>query len=75
MMITADSKQRVGIPRVKPGGKKFTCEQQDKNHLGLSRLNPPPKKMTAAKVCHALKNSKLKFETSWDELRGQTRKP
>jgi hypothetical protein len=74
MTITTDSKKRVGIPQVKPGGK-FTCEQQDQNRFGLSRLNPPQKKMTAAEVCQGLKTSKLKFDTSWDELRGRTREP
>jgi hypothetical protein len=76
MTITADSKKRVVIPWVKPGDV-FACEQQDENHFRLARLNPPPppKKMTAAEVRRALKTSKLKFDTTWDELRAQTREP
>jgi hypothetical protein len=31
--------------------------------------------MTAAEVRRALKTSKLKFDTTWDELRVQTREP
>lgn len=76
MTITADSKKRVVIPWVKPGDV-FACEQQDENHFRLARLNPPPppQKMTVAEVRRALKTSKLKFDTTWDELRVQTREP
>ena len=78
MTITADSKKRVVIPWVKPGDV-FACEQQDENHFHLARLNPPPppkqKKKTKAEVRHAIRNSKLKFDMTWDELRKLTREP
>jgi hypothetical protein len=76
MTIIADSKKRVVIPWVKPGDV-FMCEQQDENHFRLARLNPPPppKKMTKAQVRRAIKNSKMQFDLTWDELRTITREP
>jgi hypothetical protein len=76
MTITADNKKRVVLPWVKPGDV-FTCEQQDENHFSLARLQPPPplKRRTRAEVRRALKNSKLKFDLTWDDLRGMTREP
>jgi hypothetical protein len=78
MTITADSKKRVVIPWVKPGDV-FTCEQQDENHFSLARLQPSPppraKKMTREQVRRAIKNSKMKFDMTWDELREMTREP
>ena len=75
MTITADSKKRVVIPWIKPGDV-FACEQQDENHIQLARLNSPPvKKMTKAQVLRAIKNSKMKFDLTWDELRKLTREP
>jgi hypothetical protein len=78
MTITADSKKRVVIPWAKAGDI-FNCEQQDGNHISLVKLVAPPppraKKMTKAQVLRAIKNSKLKFDLTWDELRGLTREP
>ena len=76
MTITADNKKRVVLPWVKPGDV-FTCEQLDENHFSLARLQPPPplKRRTRAEVRRALKNSKLKFDLTWDDLRGMTREP
>jgi hypothetical protein len=76
MTITADSKKRVVIPWVKPGDV-FACEKQDENHFRLARLNPPqqPRKLTKAQVRRAIKNSKMKFDMTWDELRELTREP
>ena len=78
MTITADSKKRVVIPWAKPGDV-FACEQQDENHGSLVKLQQPPptckKKMTKAQVLRAIKNSKLKFDMTWDELRKFTREP
>lgn len=76
MTITADSKKRVVIPWVKPGDV-FNCEQHDDNHYSLAKLQlpPPPKKKTRAEVRRALKNSKLKFDVTWNELRAMTREP
>jgi hypothetical protein len=78
MTITADGKKRVVIPWAKAGDV-FTCEQQDENHISLVKLVPPPppkaKKMTKAQVLRAIKNSKMKFDMTWDELRVLTREP
>jgi hypothetical protein len=76
MTITADSKKRVVIPWVKPGDV-FACEQQDDNHFFLVRLQrtPPLAKRTKAEVRRAIKNSKLLFDVTWDELRALTREP
>ena len=78
MTITADSKKRVVIPWAKAGDV-FNCERQDENHVLLVKLvTPPPprtKKMTKAQVLRAIKNSKMKFDMTWDELRTQTREP
>ena len=76
MTITADSQKRVVIPWIKPGDV-FACEQQDDNHFPLVRLRPtpPPTKKTKAEVRRAIKNSKLKFDVTWDELRALTREP
>ena len=78
MTITADSKKRVVIPWVKPGDV-FNCEQQDKNHYLLVKLQPPPppkaKKMTKAQVLRAIKSSKMSPMMPWDELRKLTREP
>lgn len=76
MTITADSKKRVVIPWVKPGDV-FACEQQDENRFSLVRLQPapPPAKKTKAEVRLAIKNSKLIFDVTWDELRALTREP
>jgi hypothetical protein len=76
MTIIADSKKRVVIPWVKPGDV-FTCEQQDENHFRLARLQPPPlpRKKTRAEVRRAIKNSKMKFDLTWEELRALTREP
>ena len=76
MTITADSKRRVVIPWVKAGDV-FACEQRDKNHFSLARLNPPapPKKKSRAQVLRAIKSSKLKFDMTWEELRALTREP
>jgi hypothetical protein len=74
--ITADNKKRVVIPWVKPGDV-FACEQQDENHFSLARLTlpTPPKKKTRAEVRRAIKNSKMKFDMTWEELRALTREP
>jgi hypothetical protein len=66
----------VVIPWVKPGDV-FTCEQQDENHFRLARLQPPPlpRKKTRAEVRRAIKNSKMKFDLTWEELRALTREP
>lgn len=76
MTITADSKKRVVIPGAKAGDV-FACEQRDENHFSLARLNPPPplKKMTRTQVRQAIKNSKMKFDLTWEELRALTREP
>ena len=76
MTITADSKKRVVIPWAKVGDV-FACEQRDENHFSLARLNPPPppKKKTKAQVLHAIKNSKMKFDMTWEDLREMTREP
>ena len=76
MTITADSKERVVLPWAKPGDV-FNCLQQDENHFAFARLQPPPppKKQSRAEVRRALRNSKLKFDLTWDELRAMTREP
>ena len=76
MTITADSKKRVVIPWVKPGDV-FACEQRDENHFSLVRLNLPPplKKKTKAQIRHAILNSKMKFDMTWEDLRALTREP
>jgi hypothetical protein len=70
MTVTADAKKRVVVPGVKPGDV-FACEQQDDNHFLLVRLVRPPKpaRKTKAEVRRAIKNSRLKFDVTWDELR------
>jgi hypothetical protein len=76
MTVTADAKKRVVVPGAKPGDV-FACEQQDKDHFLLVRLAKPPRRArkTRAEVRRALKNSKLKFDVTWDELRALTREP
>jgi len=79
MTVIADSKKRVIVPGAKPGDV-FTCERQSENHFLLVRLSAPPpllkaKKMTRAQIRRALKNSKLKFDMTWDQLREVTREP
>jgi hypothetical protein len=74
MTVTVDAKKRVVVPGAKPGDV-FAFEQQDENHLLLVRLVRPPRpvKRTRAEVRRALKDSKLKFDRTWDELRSLTR--
>jgi len=76
MTIRADSKKRVVIPGIKPGDV-FVCEQPDADHFFLARLPQPPSpksnKITREQVRRALKDSKLKFDTTWEELRQMTR--
>jgi hypothetical protein len=76
MTITADAKKRVVLPDAKPGDV-FACERQDENRFLLVRLAPPPRppKKTKAEVRRAIKNSKLTFDLTWDELRALTREP
>jgi hypothetical protein len=76
MTVTADAKKRVVLPEAKPGDV-FVCERQDENHFLLVRLAKPsaPAKMTKAGFRRALKNSRLKFDMTWDELRSLTREP
>jgi hypothetical protein len=76
MTVTADAKKRVVVPGVKPGDV-FACERQDENHFLLVRLGRPPKpvKKTKAEVRRALRNSKLKFDLTWEKLRSVTREP
>lgn len=76
MTVTADAKKRVVVPGAKPGDV-FACEQQDENHFLLVRLAAPPApvKKTRAEVRRAIKNSKLKFDATWEELRAITREP
>jgi len=76
MTITADSKKRVVVPDAKPGDV-FACERQGENHFLLVRLAapPPPPKKTKAEVRRALKNSKMEFDMTWEELRSLTREP
>lgn len=74
MTLTADAKKRVVVPGVKPGDV-FACEQQDENHFLLVRLVRPPKpaKRTKGGVRRAIRNSKLNFDVTWDQLRAATR--
>jgi hypothetical protein len=76
--ITADNKKRVVIPGAKPGDV-FAVIQQDENHITLARLQSPPPlpsaKPTKAQVTRALKQSKLEFDHTWNELRTVTREP
>jgi hypothetical protein len=76
MTITADSKKRVVIPWARAGDV-FACERQDDNHISLTKLvpPPPPRRMTGAQIRRALKNSKMEFGLTWDELRTLTREP
>ena len=76
MTIKADSKRRVVVPDAHPGDV-FVYEDQGNGHFLLTRLNVPdkPKKMTRAQVGKAIANSKLKFDTTWDEMRQWTREP
>jgi bifunctional DNA-binding transcriptional regulator/antitoxin component of YhaV-PrlF toxin-antitoxin module len=76
MTVKVDSKRRVVVPGVKPGDV-FACEQQDENHILLVRLAlpPAPAKKTRAEVRRAIKNSRMKFDLTWDELRAITREP
>jgi hypothetical protein len=73
---TADNKKRVVIPGAKPGDI-FAVIQQDENHITLARLQSPPPaaKPTKAQVARALKQSKLEFDRTWNELRTVTREP
>ena len=74
--VTADAKKRVVLPDAKAGDV-FACERQNENRFLLVRLAPPPPplKKTRADVRRALKNSKLKFDLTWNELRALTREP
>ena len=79
MTVTADSKKRVVVPGAKPGDV-FACERQSENHFLLVRLATPPpvpkvKKMTRAQVRQAIKNSRMKFDMTWEKLRELTREP
>ena len=78
MTVTADSKKRVVLPGARPGDV-FMCQQRDENHFLLARLTPPPppkaKKMTRVQVRRAIKNSKMRFDMTWEELRALTREP
>ncbi len=76
MTVKADAKRRVVVSGAKPGDV-FACEQQDENHFLLVRLARPvaPVKKTKAEVRRAIRNSRMKFDFSWDELRAITREP
>jgi hypothetical protein len=77
MTAIADAKRRVVVPGAKPGDV-FACERRGENHFLLVRLAAPPpkaKKMTRAQVRRAIKNSKMKFDMTWEELRALTREP
>ena len=79
MATIADAKRRVVLPGAKPGDV-FHCERQDENHYLLIRLATPPplpkkQRMTRAQVRRALRNSRMKFDMTWEELRKLTREP
>jgi hypothetical protein len=76
MTVRADAKKRVVVPGAKPGDV-FACEQQGEDHFLLIRLVRPPRpaRKTRAEVRRALKNSRMKFDLTWDELRALTREP
>ena len=76
MTVKADEKKRVVLPGANPGDV-FDCEEQGSGHYRLVRLTPsaPPKKKTRAEVQEAIRNSKLKFDMTWEELRSWTREP
>ena len=77
-MITlrADDKKRIRIPAVRPGDV-YHPETLTRDLIVLRRIEPPkPKKrMTAAEIERAIKNSPIKFNVSYDELRKLTREP
>ena len=78
MRVVADGKKRVVFPGARPDDV-FICERQDENHYSLVKLEPLPqlkqKRMTKAQVLRAVKNSKMQFDMTWDELRKLTREP
>ncbi len=76
MTIKADCKKRVVVPDARPGDV-FTYENQGNGHFHFVRLSvpEPPNRKTRAQVRKAISTTKLKFEFSWDELRGLTREP
>jgi hypothetical protein len=76
MTVTADDKKRVVVPGAKPGDV-FAYEEQDNERFLLVRLNKPdpPARMSRTQVRKAIRDSALKFDLTWEELRAWTREP
>jgi hypothetical protein len=74
--LTADGKKRVALPGAKPGDV-FEYTEEANGHFRLVRLSSgePPRKMTRAEIRKAIQSSKLKFDSTWKELRAWTREP
>jgi hypothetical protein len=72
--VKCDSKKRVRIPFLQPGDW-FEPEQVSADVVTLRRIPPParPRKMSREECLAALAASDLRFETSFDELKKETR--
>jgi hypothetical protein len=46
-----------------------------KKGVSMPRAKLPPRKKTRAEVRRATKNSEMKFNMAWEELRAMTREP
>ena len=75
-MIIADAKKRIRIPAVHPRDV-YHPETLTRDLIVLRRIEPPKpqKRMTREEIERAIKNSPIKFNVSYDELRKLTREP
>jgi hypothetical protein len=75
-MIIADDKKRIRIPSAHPRDV-YHPETLTRDLIVLRRIEPPQpkKKMTREEIGRAIKNSPIKFNISYDELRKLTREP
>jgi len=72
--VKVDNAHRIRLMALKPGE---YYEPQihgvDADEVTLRKLQPARKKMTKGKVLKAIARSRLRFTSSWDELRRETR--
>lgn len=75
-MIIADDKKRIRISAAHPRDV-YHPETLTRDLIVLRRIEPPkPKKrMTREEIQHAIENSPIKFNVSYEELRKLTREP
>jgi hypothetical protein len=73
--VKVDEAHRIRLVALKPGDSYEPEIHGPADEITLCRLRPSRRKMTKAEAIRRIKNSKLVFKGSWDEIRKDTREP